>query len=337
MVDIEPAQSSTWGKWLGRSIVSVSLLAGIYICVSVWVGWAKLKNTVDIFIVTGALLIALGLIFLGVAIRAGRWHYYVRHLKWDIGLTHSVMAFLASFALTVTPGKAGEIIKSALLRMRHGVPVAQSAGALLIERLTDLIAIVLLSLGGLAIFSSLQTYAVISVVLLGASVLMLGNHGIYRSFLELIARIRRFERLAEKLLRLLDTTRALLRTYPLLITIAVAIGAWSCEALAFYILTISLLPDLYLSISPLMFFSVFGLATLVGNLAMLPGGVGGFEAVAIMLLTQLGANSADATVIVMLFRLCTIWLISLLGFVSMLLWILLIAPKASIQQQIGAR
>jgi len=53
---------------------------------------------------------------------------------------HSLLAFLASFVFTATPGKAGEVIKSVLLRTRYDVPLPMAWGVLLVERLGDLLA-----------------------------------------------------------------------------------------------------------------------------------------------------------------------------------------------------
>ena len=84
------------------------------------------------------------LIIFGIILRAIRWHYYVRRLGWSLPTSHSFVAFIASFALTATPGKAGEAVKIVLLRMRHDVPIAAGAGVLVIERLGDVIAVLVL-------------------------------------------------------------------------------------------------------------------------------------------------------------------------------------------------
>ena len=58
---------------------------------------------------------------------------------------------------------------------------------------------------------------------------------------------------------------------------------------------------------------------------MLPGGLGGMEAVMAFLLTRLGAPISAATVAVVIFRLCTLWLFSLIGAVCMSAWMIFVA------------
>jgi uncharacterized protein (TIRG00374 family) len=333
--EIEPAKPFEWRRWLSRSILTLCVLAATYLGVSLWLGWSKLEGALEGLFRYNILPWALGLVFSGVLLRAARWHYYVYRLRWHVGPIDSITAFLASFALTITPGKAGELVKSMLLRMTHEIPVAQSAGVLVVERLTDLIAVSLLALGGLTSFSGLKSYGAAALAGIIAAAFFLGSRRIYLPFLEGLRRIRIFAAIADKLLRLLNTIRSLLRFDILLIGIALATVAWSCEALFLHILTINMLPTL--AISPWMSFSVFGLATLVGALGMLPGGVGGFEAVMILLLTQLGANAVDAAVLVMLFRLCTLWLVSFIGFGFMLFWMAAHSPRMRPRGEMGVR
>ena len=62
------------------------------------------------------------------------------------------MVFLAGFALTVTPGKLGEAVKAFLLRESHRIPMARTAPIVIAERMTDLIALLLLAMVGVFTF-----------------------------------------------------------------------------------------------------------------------------------------------------------------------------------------
>ncbi len=122
------------------------------------------------------------------------------------------------------------------------------------------------------------------------------------------------------LLRLFDTAGNLLLPRPFLAGCLYAILAWSCETIALYLIILELLPDLH--ISPWVVFGVFGPAPLVGALVLLPGGIGGFEAIAILLLMQSGAGAADATIVTIVFRCMTLWLISFIGLNVLVLWMI---------------
>ena len=59
-------------------------------------------------------------------------------------------AFVAGFAFTATPGKVGEVVKSVLLKRRFGTSLSATAASLLVERVTDLLAMLGLAVAGLA-------------------------------------------------------------------------------------------------------------------------------------------------------------------------------------------
>ena len=91
---------------------------------------------------------ALGLALTNYALRYVRWTLYLRHRGLSVPPRTSVLVFVSGFALSVTPGKIGELIKSYLLRAILAIPIARSAPLVVAERVTDLIALLLLGLLG---------------------------------------------------------------------------------------------------------------------------------------------------------------------------------------------
>src|SRR5439155_17304238 len=122
--------------------------------------------------------------------------------------------------------------------------------------------------------------------------------------------------LSLRLINMLDAVQLLLRPLPLAVGCSIALAAWSCEALAFHFL----IGRLSIHSSLLISFSIFGLSTLTGALSMLPGGLGSFEVVMAFLLTRLAAPASVATIAILIFRLCTLWLFSLIGAIFMFAW-----------------
>jgi uncharacterized protein (TIRG00374 family) len=95
--------------------------------------------------------------------------------------------------------------------------------------------------------------------------------------------------------------------------------AWSCEAVALF----QILAGVKSAVSLLDAGFVFGASTLLGVASMLPGGLGGFEATMLLLLQQLGLESAAALAATLLIRLTTLWFVSLLGALFLVVWLLL--------------
>ena len=82
------------------------------------------------------LLASLALALLNYFLRFVRWAYYLKVLGIKIPLSVSSLVFLSGLAMSITPGKMGEVLKSHLLRDRTGVPVSISLPVVVMERIT---------------------------------------------------------------------------------------------------------------------------------------------------------------------------------------------------------
>jgi uncharacterized membrane protein YbhN (UPF0104 family) len=153
-------------------------------------------------------------------------------------------------------------------------------------------------------------------VLLSLAVGFLVLHPLHRATLRWLARVRLLRGPSRALGRLLDSGRELLRPGPAAVGLLLALLAWSCEATALW----WILAELGEQRSWATAAAIFGLATLVGALSMLPGGVGGFEATALLLMSGVGIGTDRAVAATLLLRLVTLWLISLLGAAFLLVW-----------------
>jgi uncharacterized protein (TIRG00374 family) len=296
----------------GAAVFAVALV--LYGALGAWVGTERLAGTFD-RISPGALLPLVGLVLLGWGLRALRWHLYVRRLELPIPLGASLHAFLASFAFTATPGKAGEVVKSLLLRSRFAVAVTATAGALLAERLVDLLAVLALALGGLG-RAETRLYLAASAALLAVAVLFVVNERMHQGVVRWLRRLPAAGRAADPLARFLGTGRRLLEPTTLALALALAVVAWGCEGVVFYRLLRLFGAEVSLGTA----LTIFSLATLVGALSMLPGGLGGFEATMLLLLASLEVKSGAAVGATVVLRLLTLWLVSLLGAFFLGLW-----------------
>jgi uncharacterized protein (TIRG00374 family) len=316
------AESPAWSRWIGRAVFALTAIMCLYLAVTAWATHGDMIRAYT-QLPSGILPKIIALVMLGWGLRALRWQYYVYLLHWQIPFHHSVMAFIASFAFTATPGKAGEIVKSMMLRTRHNTPLSEGVGVLIVERLGDLLAVMILAVGGLTLLSDAIVYFVISSVLVFGMTVFVCSRSIYTPIFLFIAKIPKLSGTAHKFLRLFETSRSLLRPFPFLLGVGIAVIAWGCEGWAFNIL----LQSLEVKTQFLTSCSIYGVATLVGALSALPGGVGSFEVVMILLLTRLGMSATAAAVPVIIFRFCSLWLGSFIGLIFMLVWLSVVAPK----------
>src|SRR3954453_22062003 len=170
------------------------------------------------------------------ALRWLKWRYYLRLIGAERGSgSESSLSFLSGFAMGLTPGKVGEIVKPILLRDRHGVPMVAATPIPLAERLTDGVAMVILAGGGLLVYGS--GAAAIAVIVLGAVMTMavLRSARLRALALRIVHRLPVVGRRVDAVEHLLESAAVLLGWRAFAIAVALGVVSWSCEALAFFL------------------------------------------------------------------------------------------------------
>jgi uncharacterized membrane protein YbhN (UPF0104 family) len=270
----------------------------------------------------------LALTVLNYLLRLVKWEYYLRLIGAPrIAPMESAGIFFGGLAMTVTPGKVGEWVKSYLLAQRHGVPFAQSAPIILAERLTDGVAMLLLALGGLLAYG--YGRELIVVVALGAVAVVAVTQ--WRTLsLAILGRLERLPIVGPRAHHLRDfyeSAHRLLRLPALTLAIGLGLISWGGECVAFYLVLVGL------GVAPtseLLLQAAFVLAvsTLVGSVSLLPGGLAVAEGSIAGLLLFLGITDqpALAAAATLLIRFATLWFGVALGVVA-LAWISRRAPS----------
>src|SRR6476646_4001914 len=99
-----------------------------------------------------AFFAAIGLATANYVLRFVRWQLYLRRQDVHVPVASSAIVFGAGLSLSITPGKLGELVKSFLLREMHGVPAARTAPIVVAERVTDLVALLVIAVAGVAVY-----------------------------------------------------------------------------------------------------------------------------------------------------------------------------------------
>jgi uncharacterized membrane protein YbhN (UPF0104 family) len=212
---------------------------------------------------------------------------YLHHLGIAVPRGGSLLVFVAGLSMTITPGKAGEVVKSGLLRRRFGTPVARSAPIVLAERVTDALGVVLLAGAGLVASGTSRQWPLILVGAVGALVVVAALR------VPMPARLAEARAVAVELLGL----RLLLAMS------LVAVVSWFFECLAAFVCVRGLDLDVSLAETTV----VFTVASLAGALSFVPGGLGVADAGMIALFAALDVPRADAVAATVLIRLATLW------------------------------
>ena len=265
-----------------------------------WLGWSAV----------------LALSTINILFRFGRWQLYLNTLGHHVPAWHSLQYFVAGFAFTSTPAKAGEALRSLYLKNRDGVPYPDSLGALFVERLTDLITVVLFALAAAYPFEEYR-WLVALAGCVTLSMLPLIHSQFLRTLLsglsDRIANIR-IKTAVGHLVELITSSAALLRSVPLYGGMALSLIAALAVCLIMYIVLTLLGAEISLALA----IGIYATGILVGALSFLPGGIGSAELVMIGLLILAGVDKTTATAATLVCRIAALWYSIGLGVIAVI-------------------
>ena len=295
---------------LSRNVVISGIAAALaYLAFSLYVGWRDVAEAV-VRIGAAGLSAALALSALNYGLRFVRWQMYLRKLGLLIPAGPSALIYLSGFAFTTTPGKAGELLRGTFLH-RRGTPYLKSTAAFISERLSDLVAVLALSLPGFMLMPMQVVVSVAVVAICGIlAITRLIRSGVASRFLLWCERrVGRFGFLLQHTRRLLMEAKSCHTPGTFFKATILSVFAWGAEALAFALI----LHLLGIAVPiPLAVF-IYSAAMLAGALSFLPGGLGGAEATMIALLAFNGASYPESVAATIVIRLTTLWFAVALG------------------------
>jgi uncharacterized protein (TIRG00374 family) len=303
---------------VGRVALGVAAGVAVYVGFTIWANAARVAEALHAFHWS---LAALACVLAGgnYLVRFGRWHYYLRVLGLRVEPRDSFLVFLAGFSLTVTPGKLGEAVKAFLLRASHGYPAARTAPIVIAERVTDLLALLLLALVGVFQFDVDRRFLVAGAVVVLGGVLVVSIDPLAELALGVASRLPGVRRFAPKLREMHAATAELLHPRPLVLATLLSTVSWFLECLAFWVI-VGGFPGAHVALRAATF--IYAAMTIAGALSFLPGGLGVTEAGMLALLVRFGAgltrgSAAAATFVT---RACTLWFAVAIGLPALALY-----------------
>jgi len=258
----------------------------------------------------------LALVSLNYYLRYLKWHYYLGYLGIRIGKAESAHIFLSGLSLSVTPYKAGEVIKSHLLKQVCREDMCRTAPIVLAERLTDLIGVIILAAAGA--MSYRYGGAVIGVALAAVIAFFVFSQSPKASLttIGILGRLPLLRRYRNNLITLYESSRELLRLRPTVMATAISTVSWFFECLAAWMIVVAFGADMSL----LQATFVYAFSSIAGAIVLLPGGLGVAEVSMAGLLVIFGMPHAIAAGATLLVRVCTLWFAVAIGVVAISLF-----------------
>jgi uncharacterized protein (TIRG00374 family) len=295
------------------------LLLFLAVGVAVTAGIALVGDLKELFLAGGMdyryLPLLLLLAPLNYCLRYVKWRYFLGKLGVFIPERENLIIFVAGLSMTLTPGKAGELLKCYLLREGWNIPVTTTAPVVVAERLTDGISMILLASVGAVYYSYGGAVLAATTGAVGLFVLLLQNPGLTLGLLQRVERIPLVGRLVPPLAEIQACFHRLLKPQSLLVAVLLGLISWAFEGLVLYLGVLAL--GARLSLLQALFIVSF--SAIVGALSFLPGGLVAVEGTILGLLYLAGLNPAVAGAATIITRFSTLWLGVALGVMGLFL------------------
>ncbi len=254
------------------------------------------------------LLPGIGVYFVGVWVRAWRWHYLLKPIKEIPTKTMFPITTIGYMGNNIYPARAGEVLRAVILKRKEGVSVSASLATIIVERIFDgvvMLAFVFVNLPELAkltgasgFVGNIQQVAVIGTGLfLGALVVFLlaamFPHTTARIGGWIIQRLtpqRLHERIIGFMNKFLDGLASLRSPWNVLMVFFTSVIIWLLETGKYWFVMHAF--DFTVSFFALMLMN--GIVNLATTIPSAPGYIGTFDAPGIAVLTAYGVDQATA-------------------------------------------
>ncbi|MFN2115575.1 MAG: YbhN family protein [Anaerolineae bacterium] len=270
----------------------------------------------------------LGLTLVNYAGRLIKWIWYLRLVGSPITAADAARVFGVGMTMVMTPGKAGELLKSYMVKNASGTPIAVTAPIVLAERLTDGLAMLLLAGIGLLSFDdpALRRAAAVALAVLFAVVAVVWIRPLALGLLRIGERVQVVRDYASHARDFYESSYLLLAPRNLLIAVSIGLVSWSFEGLAYYLVLVGVTaggsaPLAHGVQTALTSIFIFSISTVLGAVMATPGGLGATEAGLVALSQRmLGLDPASATAAALVVRFATLWFGVALGLLSLARW-----------------
>ena len=305
-------------RLVSRLVAGIVVGVAVYVGFSIWADVGRVGEALRSFQWRYALLACL-LAAANYGIRFVRWQFYLGKVGvTNVSTRDSLQVFLAGFALTVTPGKLGEAVKAVLLRASHGIPMSKTAPIVIAERITDLVALLLLALVGVFSYDVDPRFLIAGAVLVVAGLIVVSVDPVAKAAIRIAGRMPVLRRFAHRFDDFHAHTAILIAPLPLVVATMLATTSWFFECLAFWSVVRGF-PGAHISLQGATF--VYAATTVAGALSFLPGGLGVTEAGMLALLGRLaGIPRGTAAAATFVTRAATLWFAVALGLPALLLY-----------------
>ena len=300
-------------KIINKIIIIVIAVVGLYATFLIASDINTISDKLSSFKIE-FLPIIISLVTSGWFVMFARWHLLLINSKIFIPKKSSFIIYLSGIALSIIPGRIGELIKSQLLKTKYGVPRSKTVPIIILEQLYTLIGLVIISFFGIWFFE-LGAYVLgfFSAVLIFAFILI-SSRTMFNKLISVLEKRKFTSKFVEPLSSSYDTIKKSLRGPIVFYASALTVVFWLLEAITVYFVLLSFGIDY---IEFLMVIPSYTTSLMLGFLSFIPMGLGVVEGSLASFFSLQGIEVSLSLALVVIIRLFTRWYGVAVGFVAL--------------------
>lgn len=285
----------------------------VYLLMAIYADFDELLKAIESFNWIYLVLLII-LTTIGYFIRFFKWNYFLKQAQVKIGLKDNLFVFFSGLAMIITPAKLGEIWKGWLIKEINGEDLGKTVPVVIVDRFTDLISLLLLSLLGFLYYEEGMCILAIFLIIFFGFIIIIKSKRLSNYLLTFLE--RRAGKYSRDIKTMHYTFQETMSFKNLLSMSLLGVLAWFFECLGLYMVVQGFGDHISLMLS----IFIFSFASLAGAVSMIPGGLGVAEATLSGLLKLFGLSSTIAIGTALIIRFGTLWYGALLGVVVYLIF-----------------
>ena len=243
-----------------------------------------------------------------------RWNLLLKNSGVCIPIKESLKIYLAGYALSMTPGKVGELLKAHFIKTRFGVAQKNTMPIVIVEQFYTMLGLVCVGILGISHFQFGVYVMGITASVLVFAFLILSSRSIFDKFSNVLSKIHFLRKYTESFLDSHSIIKNSLGRKTFVYSTILSSLFWVIEGIVVFFIFKSFGLN---SLELFQIISVYGTSIILGVISFLPLGIGVVEGSLTGFLVLEKVSVSLALTLVIIIRLFTRWYAVSIGLISL--------------------
>ena len=243
-----------------------------------------------------------------------RWKLLCRNIEIEIPFRFDFLVYISGFALSITPGKIGELIRTQILKDKYQIKRSKTTPIIFIEKFYDLLGAVIVSLFGFLFFPQIGLIILTGLILTVIIFSIFSSKTVFEKTTIFLSKFKFTKKFAEPLSKSHEILKISTRPKVFITSIILSVLYWLLITSAVFYILKSVNTNL-LGFPEVA--STYTTSLFLGAISFLPAGLGITEGSFIGLLHLQGISLSVAAVAVIIIRIFTLWFNVIIGFIAL--------------------